>query len=72
MNLFETLVRLDVSGRKKLLGRAHLYLKDPVALMIVHGMDVNRRETFGPACARLRTYETLPGYRAKLAAWLRS
>jgi hypothetical protein len=71
MNIFETLVRLDSSGRAQLLSRAQNHITDSNFLNTLNGIDVNRKETISQTCKQLRAFEGVPGIRAQVAAWLR-
>jgi hypothetical protein len=72
MNIFETLTRLDSSGRAQLLGRAQTYITNADFLNTLNSIDVNRKETIVRTCSMLRAFEGVPGLRAQVAAWLRS
>ena len=72
MNLYETLMRLDSSGRARLLARAPTYVSNFDFINLLNNIDVNRKETIGPVCAQLRAFEEIPSMRGMIAAWLRS
>ena len=72
MNLFETLMRLDSSGRAQLLNRAPTYISNSDFLNLLNQIDVNRKDTFARTCAQLRAFEAVPDMRPKIAAWLRT
>lgn len=72
MNLYEVLMRLDSAGRAQFLARAPQYITDSNFLNTLNRIDVNRRETIGPTCSLLRSFESVPGVRAQLVAWIRS
>jgi len=72
MNLFETLKRLDSSGRAQLIARAPQYIPDANFLNLLNLIDVNNQSSFARPCNMLRAFEGIPDMRAKIAAWLRS
>ena len=72
MNIYETLIRLDSSGRAQLLARAQNHIKDTNFLNTLNSIDVNRKETIARTCSMLRAFEGVPGLRPQVAAWLRS
>jgi hypothetical protein len=72
MNLFETLNRLDSSGRAQLIARAPQFIPDANFLNLLNLIDVNNKASFARPCAMLRSFESIPDMRAKIAAWLRS
>ena len=72
MNLFETLNRLDSSGRAQLIARAPQYITDTNFLNMLNMIDVNNKASFARTCSMLRAFEYVPDMRSKIAAWLRS
>ena len=72
MNLFETLNRLDSSGRAQLIARAPRYINNDNFLNLLNLIDVNNKATFARTCSMLRAFEEIPDMRSRIAAWLRS
>lgn len=72
MNLFETLNRLDSSGRAQLIARAPQYITDANFLNLLNLIDVNNKASFARPCSMLRAFESVPDMRSKIVAWLRS
>jgi hypothetical protein len=72
MNLYETLMRMNSADRAQFLARAPQYITDSNFLNLLNRIDVNRKDTIGPTCALLRAFDSVPGLRAQLVAWIRS